>query len=413
MTSSSLINFEVNYPWINSSLFEKLLRKDYNSDDVIEVEKYSLEPALKNGENFLSQMIRARVDYRVNGSLNKINFVIKAQLLDEAQSIHQNELFSREIAVFKYVIPYAVELLRRIGDDTKISAKCYEANSEKLYLVFEDLTSRGYRNVDRQIGLSVDNYKSAFLVLAKWHAATAVLVQTDNHPTIRLFDDMFTTTFFENLVKRIIERTAQFIKEFKPDNEKLAVKLEAMSDGIFIKIQESTERVSTEFNCLCHSDLWTNNIMFNDSLPLNSNALLIDFQMVHTASPVLDICYSLFSSSEVSARQNEFDFLLSYYHNHLSSTLKQLGYKNEIPTLDFLKDQMLLRGIYGVPLGIWGTIRRYIEENDISEMDLLTLDGEENKLHWYNLFNNPKCHGKVTFLLDYFDSKGYFDMKGK
>ncbi|KAG4070598.1 hypothetical protein HA402_013518 [Bradysia odoriphaga] len=412
MTSSSLINFEVNYPWINSSLFEKLLQKDYNSDDVIEVENYLLEPALKQGENFLSQMIRARVEYRANGSSNKINFVIKAQLLDGAQSVHQNELFSREIAVFKYVIPLAEELLRRIDDDTKFSAKCYEANSEKRYIVFEDLTSRGYRNIDKQIGLTVDNFKSAFLVLAKWHAATAVLVHTGNHPTMRLFDDMFTTTFFETLVKTIVEKTAQFIKEFKPDHEKLAIKLEVLSDRIFSKIQEATERVSTEFNCICHSDLWTNNIMFNDSLPLDNNALLIDFQMVHTGSPVLDICYSLFSSSEVSAREDVFDSLLSYYHDHLSSTLKQLGYKNEIPTLDFLKDQMLLRGIYGVPLGIWGTIRRYPDETDINEMDLLTSDGEEIKLHWYKLFNNPMCHSKVMFLLKYFDSKGYFDMKG-
>lgn len=123
MTSSSSNNFEVNYPWICSSLFEKLLRQDYNSDDVIEVEKYVLEPALKRGENFLSHMIRAKVDYKVNDSSTRINFVIKAQLLDESQSAHQNELFSREIAIFEYVIPRAEELLRRIGDNTKFSAK--------------------------------------------------------------------------------------------------------------------------------------------------------------------------------------------------------------------------------------------------------------------------------------------------
>lgn len=124
MTSSSLNNFEVNYPWINPSLFEKLLRQDHSSDDVIEVVKYSLQPALKEGENFSSQVIRAKVDYTVDGNSNKqTNFVIKAQLLDASQTEHQNELFAREIAVFKYVIPYAEELLRGIGDNTKFSAR--------------------------------------------------------------------------------------------------------------------------------------------------------------------------------------------------------------------------------------------------------------------------------------------------
>lgn len=129
MTSSSNLNnidndFEVKYPWINRSLFEKLIRQDYSSNDDITVEKYSLAPALKKGENYLSQMIRATVDYKLNESVaNKMNFVIKAQILDAPESMRQNEIFSREISAFKYVIPRAEELLKGIGDQTKFSAK--------------------------------------------------------------------------------------------------------------------------------------------------------------------------------------------------------------------------------------------------------------------------------------------------
>lgn len=231
---------------------------------------------------------------------------------------------------------------------------------------------------------------------------------------MRLFDNMFSTPFYETVVKTVTKRSAQFIKEFKPGYEKLANKLAAMSDKMFLIIQQAANE-RDEFNCLCHCDLWTNNIMFNDSLPPESNALLIDFQMVHAGSPVLDTCYALFSSSEVSAREKEFEFLLAYYHDHLASTLKQLGYKNEIPTLDVLQNQTLRLGVYGVPLGIWGTIQRYVEdnkENGQDEWDLLTSDSERITLSWYSLFNNPKCHDKVMFLLNYFDSNGYFDVRG-
>lgn len=116
-------DLQLNYPWINTSLFEKLLRQDYSNNEVIAVEKVSLAPALKKGENFLSQMIRAKVDYKVNNVENRMSFVIKAEILNAPESLRQNELFSREIAVFKYVIPLAEELLQRIGDDTKFSAK--------------------------------------------------------------------------------------------------------------------------------------------------------------------------------------------------------------------------------------------------------------------------------------------------
>lgn len=227
---------------------------------------------------------------------------------------------------------------------------------------------------------------------------------------MRPFDNPFCSPFYEALVKTIIKTTAQYTREFEPDCEKLAIKLEAISDVIFQKIQKSTERISTEFNCLSHSDLWSNNVMFNDYLPSPSNALLIDFQMLYAGSPVLDLCYSLFSSSEESMREMEFDCLLDYYHDQFSTILQKLGYKKEIPTLDTLRSQMFKRGVYGVPLGILGTVGRYSEENDDNQMDLLALETQENKLYWYNVFRNPKCYDKIMFLLSYFDSKGLLDV---
>lgn len=47
---------------------------------------------------------------------------------------------------------------------------------ENSYLVFEDLTLAGYGNVDRRIGLDVEHFEKVLEKLAKWHAATAVLV---------------------------------------------------------------------------------------------------------------------------------------------------------------------------------------------------------------------------------------------
>ncbi len=176
---------------------------------------------------------------------------------------------------------------------------------------------------------------------------------------MRPFDNMFSTTFYATMVKNIIQKTAEYTREFEPNCDRLSIKLEAMTEEIFDKTRQAGDRVPTEFNCLIHSDLWTNNIMFNNLLPSASNVLLIDFQMVYAGSPVLDLCYSLFSSSDVSMRDQDFDSLFHYYHEQLSLALTKLGYKNEIPTLNTLHDQMVKRGVYGVPLGIFGTIGRY------------------------------------------------------
>lgn len=54
--------------------------------------------------------------------------------------------------------------------------RCYDASEELSYLVFEDLMTSGYANVNRRSGLDVEHFKHLLTKAAKWHAATAVLV---------------------------------------------------------------------------------------------------------------------------------------------------------------------------------------------------------------------------------------------
>lgn len=55
--------------------------------------------------------------------------------------------------------------------------RCYATNKEKGYLIFEDLSAKGYVNIDRRSGLEVAHYELVLSILAKYHAATAVLVE--------------------------------------------------------------------------------------------------------------------------------------------------------------------------------------------------------------------------------------------
>lgn len=186
-------------PWLNKFLFEELIRRDNPNENVI-VETYSLMPAIPRGENCASEVIRAKVIYSTEKTSKKnINFVIKIQKSGVEESFKQNELFLREIAVYRDILPRAEELLRSINDETRLSAKyeqfvvhqhychncynfnheficrCYVINSSEFYLIFEDLCATGYRNHDKKVGLTVESYKSVFSTLAKWHATTAVL----------------------------------------------------------------------------------------------------------------------------------------------------------------------------------------------------------------------------------------------
>lgn len=56
------------------------------------------------------------------------------------------------------------------------------ASSEELmYLVFEDLSVRGYANLDRKTGFHAKDFRKVFKKVAKWHACTAVILEKVRH----------------------------------------------------------------------------------------------------------------------------------------------------------------------------------------------------------------------------------------
>lgn len=63
-------------------------------------------------------------------------------------------------------------------------SRCYATNKDKAYLIFEDLSAIGFKNVNRRTGLDIAHFKLVLSILAKYHAATAVLVEKVSFETI-------------------------------------------------------------------------------------------------------------------------------------------------------------------------------------------------------------------------------------
>lgn len=298
--------------------------------------------------------------------------------------------------------------------------RCYLTDTEKSYLILEDLSVTGYKNVDKKIGLTFDCYKSLYSTLAKWHAATSILfhsVSLNNfevlfnnfpnyfkEPTImKMFTDPFYTTF-QDIVRESITNTVAKLICNEPEFKNISSKLEKLSTTVSQRVSKSLKRCSNEFNCLNHNDLWTNNIMFHE---LTNNALLIDFQLAYLGSPVIDVCKSLFQSSHNDIRSKEFDELLIYYHNELNSTLIKLQCTN-IPSLYDLNDCIRTRGISAMTSALFGTVSRHLLDVDLVYSKLFA-DNSDAKMIDLEIFMNPDAKDKLWFLINYFDEMGYFD----
>lgn len=57
------------------------------------------------------------------------------------------------------------------------------ACSDLSYLIFEDLSAKGYANVNRRTGFEIDDFRVVLKKAAKWHACTAVILEMVRHYT--------------------------------------------------------------------------------------------------------------------------------------------------------------------------------------------------------------------------------------
>lgn len=54
-------------------------------------------------------------------------------------------------------------------------------------------------------------------------------------------------------------------------------------------------------------------------------ALLLDFQLARCASPVTDLSFFIYSCTDKTLRDKEFDNLLEFYHREVANTISVLG----------------------------------------------------------------------------------------
>lgn len=102
------------------------------------------------------------------------------------------------------------------------------------------------------------------------------------------------------------------------------------------------------FEVMNHGDIWINNMMFRSDEAGDTVAVkLIDFQIAFWASPVPDLLYFLLSSVADDIKTDHYDDLIEFYHEQLTSALKQLKYDQHIPTLSELNEDLLEKGGFG------------------------------------------------------------------
>lgn len=124
----------------------------------------------------------------------------------------------------------------------------------------------------------MDHIKAILKLVAKYHAATAIIGKTEKSSLKRFLRKLCNKeqTSFDKFFEIVFSSTIEAVKTW-PGFESIALKLEALAVNFKqICVDKVFERDEDGFNVLLHGDLWSNNIMYQ----YDSNNCIKDVKMV-------------------------------------------------------------------------------------------------------------------------------------
>lgn len=161
--------------YISKSLLEKSLKNGFNNASNIVITDYEISMGSSTGDNYCSDIYRAKVVYTKDGKLNNnISLIVKAMPFVEARSnaLETLEVFDKEVKMYTETIPKISQIL----DGEFMCARCFYAVKEPVQLiVFEDLKVLGFQMADRQSGIDESHCKLVLSKLGRFHAASIIL----------------------------------------------------------------------------------------------------------------------------------------------------------------------------------------------------------------------------------------------
>ncbi|KAJ9589468.1 hypothetical protein L9F63_017329 [Diploptera punctata] len=325
----------------------------------VELKKEDVEKLLSQQlDNYGSTILDVEVFYYThqNNDLQKLPIVAKlvpeSPFLREAFSIEIT--FNKEVRAYTLVAPEFHKLQKEKGipenEMLDVFPKYYGSRSNKqddinmeaddsAVLLMENLKSSGYEVGDRRKGFNLEHMELVLSKLAKFHALGVALkllkpqVFRDNIlKTCEKFDigNPDDDDSNEKFVNANINHV-KHIPEVKPYLGKIEKDFRA---DMQMKKERRQYRIREPFSTIVHNDFWVNNMMFiydkastktigKKRSPIGIK--FVDFQVTMHASPVRDLIFLLFSSSEHGLLEVYYERLIQLYHKEFVGLLTKVG----------------------------------------------------------------------------------------
>ncbi|XP_055389848.1 uncharacterized protein LOC129618852 [Condylostylus longicornis] len=316
------------------------------------INKVSITMGSSGGENYMSKIYRAKIDFNYynsknNSKSNEIISIIIKHMPDLVKATFLQRFYSNEIEIYTKILPIMESFF--IGENIKFGPKYYcRFDHEIPTIVMEDLGSLNYNVTDRLIGMNDIQTQIVLKKIAYFHGASMVLAEKGIFDNFKYYiyqknkdgeiveeRQKIRDRIFHGNIKHVIQEFEKF-PEFQPIMEKLK---KLTVDELYNLIDKIIERPNI-IKVLNHGDMWVNNVLIrNENENELADAVFVDFQLSYYGSLGLDLQYFFNTSLKIEEHRNR-DELIKIYHKNLEKTLKNLNYNGVIPTLDYIQNEI-------------------------------------------------------------------------
>ncbi|XP_077291488.1 uncharacterized protein LOC143914944 [Arctopsyche grandis] len=317
-----------------------ILKNENMEDASLEVSE-----ATAKGDNYIGKIYRVKSNDKHGKSMN---LIVKSALAFKTsrETFPIGLYFERETFAYSVIHPTMCELQDEllIPNKEKLHfAKYYDSivEPEKEIIVLEDLKVDGYMLYDRQKSFDRQHLEIVMKTLARFHAMSFVLKQ--KKPA--LFEQL--TENVSKVMEYGVNIDSIFIIAKKAcfgliECAEIKQKVEDNFSDFMAKFRGFLDCKNTEpYNVICHGDCWINNFMFKYEDDKVADMKFVDWQIVRLASPITDIAYMMFSSTDEQLRSDCYTRSLDLYYETLDKNITRMGCKTtECYPLEAFQDQI-------------------------------------------------------------------------
>lgn len=315
---------------------------------------------------FLGDYFKLNIKIRYQWKEHEFNLFVKCNPVEKQTSVLVNDLDG----FFKEIFFYDTykQLVSNVGVDLldECAANCYLTRQDDK-MVFDDLVAQKFKQINQVESLEYSTLKVTLKKLAKFHACSIILEErmsevrggeyriNEEFPleTANLFWIKDTSKQGAklcatglNAVYYIVDLFPDLVKDPKSFLERY----DKLKEETFSIIQTSTKYR----NVLCHSDLWTTNLLFKfDDENRAVDCRFVDFQVVRYIPPANDVLALLHLTTDQNLRKNHMNELIDFYYAELKDNLalndcdinKIYSYEQFWESVEYIRPQLVVQNL--------------------------------------------------------------------